>query len=85
MDDASLISVLRSSIGSRKRALRFGWSKRTDHDNMRSAIMRCEQFVMSYPNASDTLVVRWCRENSADVAYVVLGGRTGVLRKLLGQ
>lgn len=84
-DQPPLIALLRSSVESRRRALRFGWSRRQDHEAVRKAIMRCEQFLMSYPSASDALVQNWCQENRGAVACVVLGGRTGVLYSLLGN
>lgn len=80
----TLISVLRSSIERRRSALRFGWSRRKDHDAMNAALMACEQFVRSYPGASDALVRNWCRDNSSHVVRVVLGGRGKVLQQLIG-
>ena len=81
----ALVSVLRSATESRRRALRFGWSRRKNHDDVSRALMLCEQFLMSYPGASDALVRNWCKDNQNAVACVVLGGRTAVLFKLLGN
>jgi hypothetical protein len=80
-----LIDTLRASIAARRRALRFGWSRRKDHDSVTRALMLCEQFTMSYPNASDALVRNWCKDHHNAVACVVLGGRTAILYKLLGN
>ena len=67
-----------------RRALRFGWSRRKDHDAVNVAVMACEEFCNRYPGASDALVNRWCRENSTHVVRVVLGGRDKVLARLIG-
>jgi hypothetical protein len=79
-----LIQTLRTATESRRRALRFGWSRRKDHDAVNVAVMACEQFCNSYPVASDALVKAWCRENSSHVVRVVLGGRDKVLAQLIG-
>ena len=79
-----LIHTLKSATESRRRALRFGWSRRKDHDAVNAAVMACEQFCNSYPVASDALVNQWCRENSTHVVRVVLGGRDKVLAQLIG-
>ena len=79
-----LIHTLKSATESRRRALRFGWSRRKDHDAVNVAVMACEQFCNSYPVASDALVNQWCRENNAHVVRVVLGGRGKVLQQLIG-
>lgn len=81
---SGLISILNSAIEARRRALMFGWSRRSDHEATRTAVAICEQFVASYPGASDALVRSWCRENSAHVCRVVLGGRAGILSQLMG-
>ena len=78
-----LIQTLRTATESRRLALKFGWSRRKDHDATRIAVETCEQFCNSYPVASDALVNMWCRENSAHVVRVVLGGRDKVLAQLL--
>jgi hypothetical protein len=83
MSDQRLIHTLRSAVEARRRALRFGWSRRPNHDDVTRALMACEQFVNSYPGASDALVRNWCRENSAHVMRVVLGGRDKVLQSLI--
>lgn len=80
---APLIQTLRTATESRRRALRFGWSRRKDHDAVSVAVMACEEFCNRYPGASDALVNRWCRENSTHVVRVVLGGRDKVLAQLL--
>ena len=79
-----LIHILNVAIESRRRALMFGWSRRKDHDATRRAVMACEQFVASYPGASDALVRNWCQENSDHVQRVVLGGRAKVMQQLMG-
>ena len=79
-----MIQVLSSAIESRRRALMFGWSRRKDHDAMRRAVAACEQFVASYPGASDALVRAWCRENSEHIVRVVIGSRVNVLKQLIG-
>jgi hypothetical protein len=81
--EKKLIEILSEAIVSRRRALRFGWSKRKDHGDVSRALMRCEQFVASYPGASDALVRDWCRNNAEHVYRVVLGRRAGVLNKLM--
>jgi len=78
-----LIRILSSAIDSRRRALMFGWSRRTDHEATRRAVMICEQFVISYPGASDALVMSWCRENSQHVSRVILGNRVKILQQLI--
>jgi hypothetical protein len=80
-----LVDTLRDAVAGRRRALRFGWSRRKDHDDVTRALMLCEQFLMSYPYASDALVRNWCRDHQNAVACVVLGGRTTILYKLLGH
>lgn len=80
---APLIDTLNAAIVSRRRALLFGWSRRKDHDDVRRALMACEQFAASYPGASDALVRNWCRENVGHVMRLVLGGRSKVLQSLL--
>lgn len=81
--EQKLIDVLTAAIVSRRRALRFGWSRRNDHNDVTRALMECEQFVASYPNASDTLVRTWCNNNAEHVYRVVLGGRSKVLQQLM--
>ncbi|MFZ1693683.1 MAG: hypothetical protein WAT74_10830 [Flavobacteriales bacterium] len=81
---ARLVHTLRTATESRRRALRFGWSRRKDHDAVNAAVMACEEFCNRYPGASDALVNNWCRENSAHVVRVVLGGRDKVLAQLIG-
>ena len=83
MTMARLVHTLRTATESRRRALRFGWSRRKDHDAVNAAVMACEEFCNRYPGASDALVNRWCRENSTHVVRVVLGGRDKVLAQLL--
>lgn len=79
-----LIHTLKSATESRRRALRFGWSRRKDHDAVNAAVMACEEFCNRYPGASDALVNQWCREHSGHVVRVVLGGRRKVLQQLIG-
>ena len=81
---STLIHTLSSAVESRRRALMFGWSRRKDHDATRRAVMACEQFLASYPGASDALVRNWCRENAEHVYRVVLGGRSRVIQQLIG-
>lgn len=81
--EQKLIDVLTAAIVSRRRALRFGWSKRKDHGDLTRALMRCEQFVASYPGASNALVRDWCKNNTEHVLRVVLAGRAKVLKSLL--
>ena len=79
-----MIDILNAVIVSRRRALLLGWSRRKDHDAVRLALMKCEQFAASYPGASDVLVRNWCKENAEHVYRVVLGGRSKVLQQLMG-
>lgn len=82
----ALVSVLRSATESRRRALKFGWSRRKDHDATRISVEVCEQFVRSYPGASDALVRNWFKDNSEHVIRVVIGGRdAGVLKQFVHE
>ena len=81
-----LIQTLRAATESRSRALKFGWSRRKDHDATRISVEVCEQFVNSHPCASDALVRNWFRENSEHVIRVVIGGRdAGVLKQFVHE
>ena len=80
-----LIQTLRAATVSRRLALKFGWSRRKDHDAVSVAVMACEQFCNSYPVASDALVRNWYKENSEHVVRVVIGGREAeVLKQFIG-
>lgn len=55
-------------------------TKRRDHAEIFSSIGVVEQFLDSYPRASDQKVREWCRANRGHVARVCIGGTTTLIK-----
>lgn len=75
--------ALQSAIHARNRTLSMGWSRRKDHDAIRTSIGRAEVFLRSYPVAGDEQVREWCVRHRDDVSRIVPGNQPRVLSRLL--
>lgn len=80
---SSLREQLRAAVSMRSAALRNGRSRRKDLDRLRAAIGRAEQFLASYPYASDEGVRTWCLAHRDDVAMIVPGNKPTMLARLI--
>ena len=76
-----LSELLRRAVNQRIAAQEKMKTKRTDHAEIFGSIGMVEQFLDSYPFASDERVRSWCRANRGHVARVCIGG-TDTLKKL---
>jgi len=61
-----LIKTLSSAIAARRR-LKELVKGRNDWDNVERSLMAGEQFLRSYPGASDQTVRAWARKNEAHI------------------
>jgi hypothetical protein len=77
-----LRQVLSGAIASRKAAMR-GTRGRRDWHNIRVAIAFAEQFLSSYPVASDERVRSWCADNATFVATIVPSNQPAVRAALI--
>ena len=78
-----LRETLRAALAMRKAALWRGRSRRKDQNRLNAAIMKAEQFLSSYPVASDDRVREYCTRNIEDVSMIVPGNRPTVLARLI--
>lgn len=74
-------ATLTRAVNQRRRAQQLMKTKRHDHAEIFGSISMVEQFLRSYPSATDNRVREWCRANRGHVARVCVGG-TGTLLKL---
>jgi hypothetical protein len=79
----TLLTALRKEVTSRERMLTMGWSKRKDHQDVRTALGRAWVFLNSYPCANDERVKEWARKNMEDVRRIVASNRNKVFDKLV--
>ena len=79
----SLRTKLSKAVASRKRVVQLS-KGRTDWTFVRTSIALCEQFLMSYPNATDERVQAWCREHYRYIWAITTGRTRKVYAELLG-
>lgn len=81
----NLLAILRSTLHQRDAALWTGRSRRKDTAALNAAIGRAQQFVRSYPFASDERVRAWCLAHRDDVEIIVPSRSRATRERLLGE
>ena len=77
-----LIKTLSSAIAARRRVIELG-KGRSDWQALKVSLMAGEQFVRSYPGASDQTVREWARRNEVHVDRIFTSKSRNVQRKLM--
>jgi hypothetical protein len=76
--------TLKAAINMRTAAMRNNRSRRKDDAQIRVAMGRAQQFLTSYPFATDARVLEYARVWSMDVMRIVPGNQVGMFRELMG-
>jgi hypothetical protein len=79
----SLRKTLSKAVASRNRLIQLG-KGRDDWQELRTALALCEQFLVSYPAASDERVINWCREHHRYVWKITTSKNRRIYNELLG-
>ena len=77
-----LIKTLSSAIAARRRVIELG-KGRSDWQALKVSLMAGEQFVRSYPGASDQTVREWARRNEVHVDRIFTSKTRNVQVKLM--
>ena len=74
---------LLEAMEQRIRTLENGWCRRTDYADIEQSIRRAQDFLYSYPVASDERVSKWCRDHHKDIGRIVIGTNHRRLQRLM--